>query len=206
MISIVNYGMGNLGSIVNMCKYLNHKATIISTPEEVLKAEKLILPGVGAFDFAMRTIKQSLLVEPLEEKVLKEKIPILGICLGMQLMTQSSEEGSEAGLGWVEAATHSFKGRVDTTQFKVPHMGWSECSLSNPSSLLEGINADDLKFYFVHSFFVSCENSRHSILKSYYSMPFDSGFQKDNIFGVQFHPEKSHRYGLKLLDNFGRLV
>ena len=205
-ISIVNYGMGNLGSIQNMFKKIGVSTEVISTVDEINKAEKILLPGVGAFDAAIERIDKLSFREPLTYKAKIEKVPVLGICLGMQLLTTSSEEGSLKGLGWIDAKTLSFKKVLDLQKFKVPHMGWNTVSIKNPSSLTNGLELlEDVRFYFVHSYYVQCKNENDSILKSTYGIEFDAAIQNDNIFGAQFHPEKSHKFGLKLLENFARL-
>lgn len=205
-ISIVNYGMGNLGSIQNMFKKIGVSTEVISTVDEINKAEKILLPGVGAFDAAIERIDKLGFREPLTYKAKIEKVPVLGICLGMQLLTTSSEEGSLKGLGWIDAKTLSFKKVLDLQKFKVPHMGWNTVSIKNPSSLTNGLELlEDVRFYFVHSYYVQCKNENDSILKSTYGIEFDAAIQNDNIFGAQFHPEKSHKFGLKLLENFARL-
>lgn len=205
MITIVDYGMGNLGSIKNMFKYIGVDATIESDIDKIKNASKILLPGVGSFDTAMKKINESDLKEVLNEKALKEQIPVLGICLGMQLLTNSSEEGSLAGLGWVPAKTISFKDRIDK-KYRVPHMGWNIVNKANDSLLTDGFEKfDETRFYFVHSYFVKVEDEKNSILKTNYGIEFDSAIAKDNIFGAQFHPEKSHKYGMKLFENFARI-
>jgi glutamine amidotransferase len=203
MITIVNYGLGNLGSISNMLKKIGVKSIISSDPDTVRKAEKIILPGVGHFDRAIERIDQGGLKGVLNEKALKDKIPILGICLGMQLMTQNSEEGQLCGLGWIPAKTVRFNFPKESN-FKVPHMGWNLVVRSTPSPLTEDIDTEH-RFYFVHSYHVRVEDEKYSILKTEHGYLFDSGIQNGNLFGVQFHPEKSHRFGMKLLTNFARL-
>lgn len=206
MISVINYGMGNIGSILNMFKRIGLQANVVTTADEIFHAKKLLLPGVGSFDAAMKRINESGIREALDHKALKEQVPVFGICLGMQLLTHSSEEGVLPGLGWVDAKTLGFKTRLDTAKYKVPHMGWSECRLHTQSPLFKGFeDLEEIRFYFVHSFFVQCENSSQSILKTNYSLDFDSSLQKDNIFGAQFHPEKSHKFGMRLLENFGKI-
>ncbi len=206
MISIVNYGMGNLGSIVNMYKKIGVKTELISTAAEIEKAQKILLPGVGSFDAAMERIAALGIKEALDKKALQEKIPILGICLGMQLLTKSSEEGKLPGLGWVDAKTIAFNGLIDNSKFKIPHMGWNTAEINQPSQITEGFkDLEDVRFYFVHSYFVKCEKNENSILKTEYGLIFDSALQKENIFGAQFHPEKSHKFGMKLLENFARI-
>lgn len=205
MIAVVDYGMGNLGSIVNMLRKLGADCIITSDTDAIRKADKLILPGVGAFDAAMERINGSGLRRVLDEKAQAQRAPILGICLGMQLLTRSSEEGQLPGLGWIRASTLAFGGRIDRG-LKVPHMGWNLVKVQTPSALTAGLAAmDEPRFYFVHSFFVACDDAANSILKTTYGLPFDSAIQEGNIFGVQFHAEKSHRFGMRLLENFARV-
>ncbi len=205
MISIVNYGMGNLGSIRNMLKRIGVKSEVVSHPEEIYNASKILLPGVGAFDVAMHSIKQAGLIDVLNEKANIQQVPILGICLGMQLLTDSSEEGVQEGLGWIPAKTISFKGRINK-KFKIPHMGWNIVKKGVDSKLIEGFGKDkDIRFYFVHSYFVKVDSQQNSILRTYYGLEFDSAIQNDNIYGAQFHPEKSHKFGMRILKNFAEL-
>lgn len=201
MITIVDYGMGNLGSIRNMFKRIGAQAVVTSDLDSIAKADKLLLPGVGAFDAAMACINRSELRRILDRKALEERIPILGLCLGMQLLTRSSEEGRLTGLGWIAAKTTRFPAK---SGLKVPHMGWNVVTPSRRSPLTEDL-PDESRFYFVHSYYVRVEDEADSILKTVYGVDFDAGIQRSNIFGVQFHPEKSHRFGMKLLSNFASL-
>jgi glutamine amidotransferase len=203
MITIIDYGMGNIGSIFNMLKKIGVKSQIASEPEEIAKAPKIILPGVGHFDRAMERIGQSGLREILDQKALKEKVPVLGICLGMQLLTKRSEEGQLPGLGWIPAKTVRFR-FSEESPLKIPHMGWNLVKLSTLSPLTEDFEPEH-RFYFVHSYHVQVEDEKYSILKTEHGYSFDSAIQNDNIFGVQFHPEKSHRFGMRLLENFSKL-
>ena len=203
MITIINYGLGNLGSIFNILKKIGVKSIISSDVGEIAKAQKIILPGVGHFDRAMERINRSGLKDVLTEKAMKEKVPVLGICLGMQLLTKSSEEGQQPGLGWIPATTIRFRFSRESN-LKIPHMGWNLVSRATPSPLTEDFESEH-RFYFVHSYHVSVEDEKYSILKTKHGCSFDSAIQNDNIFGVQFHPEKSHRFGMKLLDNFAKL-
>ena len=203
MITIIDYGMGNLGSVLNMFKKIGVQAQATSSPKEIDRAVKILLPGVGAFDNAMKRIKELQLKEVLDKKALQDKIPVLGICLGMQLLTNSSEEGSEPGLGWIPGKTIKFRFSKEEN-LKIPHMGWNLVSKKNESPLTEDFDKE-ARFYFVHSYYVKVENPLHSILTTSYGHEFDSGIQKDNIFGAQFHPEKSHRFGMKLFENFARI-
>ncbi len=205
MITIVDYGMGNLGSIKNMFKYIGVEAIIESDIDKIKNASKILLPGVGSFDTAMKKINETDLKEVLDEKALKEQVPILGICLGMQLLTNSSEEGAISGLGWIDAEAMSFKDRIDK-RYRIPHMGWNLVKKSNDSLLTNGFEEfDETRFYFVHSYFVKVKKEENSILKTSYGIEFDCAIQKDNILGAQFHPEKSHKFGMKLFENFARI-
>jgi len=197
MIVIVDYGLGNLGSIVNMLKKVGFRSEIIKDPKRLDDASQIILPGVGAFDSGMRHLEEFDWIGPLNQKVLVEKIPTLGICLGMQLMTKSSEEGMLPGLGWVDAHTKKFVG----PGLRVPHLGWNITEVSKPSKLLP-MDDQERRFYFVHSYYVQLADNNNQLLKTNYGIPFTSGFEVDNIIGVQFHPEKSHRFGMELLRNF----
>jgi glutamine amidotransferase len=202
MITIVNYGMGNLGSMLNMFKYIGVKATIESDPSLILQSEKLLLPGVGAFDAAMTCINSvSGLREVLNHKALIERTPILGVCLGMQLLTRSSEEGKLLGLGWIPGVTSRFPKQEG---LKVPHMGWN-VALPNAPSRLTKLLDDEPHYYFVHSYCVHVDDPAHSLMKTHYGIDFDSAIGHDNIYGVQFHPEKSHRFGMQILKNFAEL-
>lgn len=198
MITIVDYGMGNLGSIQNMLKRIGAAAKITADLQIIGEATKIILPGVGAFDNAMTNIDESGLREVLDRKALIDCVPILGICLGMQLLTTSSEEGDLAGLDWIPATTHRFP---ETLGLKVPHMGWNLVHQTTPSKITEGFGGET-RFYFVHSYYVKVENEAHSTLKTEHGIIFDAAIQNGNIYGVQFHPEKSHRFGMRLLRNF----
>lgn len=198
-ITIIDYGMGNLRSIQKAFERLRVQTIISSNNDEILEANKLVLPGVGHFESGIKNLRTSGLVDILNEMVLRDKTPILGICLGMQLMTENSEEGNLAGLGWVKAKTKKFS--FSDKLLKIPHMGWNTLSIINPDSLLTGLRTEEL-FYFVHSYFIQCENKSDIISESNYGIKFVSSFKKDNIYGCQFHPEKSHDSGLKLLNNF----
>ena len=201
MITIVDYGMGNLGSIYNMLRRIGETSIITGNPEIIYKASKILLPGVGAFDTAMVRINESGLREVLDRKVLIEAVPILGICLGMQLFTRSSEEGKLPGLSWIAGSTKRFPAAPG---LKIPHMGWNVVVPSSQSALTKDL-PEDSRFYFVHSYYVQVDNGQDSILKSTHGITFDAAVQYNNIFGAQFHPEKSHKFGQKLLENFARL-
>lgn len=203
MIVIVDYGLGNLGSVLNMFKKINVEAKITSNLEEIYKAKKILLPGVGAFDTAMQRINDLGLKDILNEKALIEKVPVLGICLGMQLLTNSSEEGKLRGLGWIEGQSFSFKGKINKA-LKIPHMGWNIAEIQQQNVITKDFEGE-IRFYFVHSYFVEVVNQKYSMMKTTYGVPFDSAIVKDNIFGAQFHPEKSHKFGMRLFKNFAKI-
>ncbi len=203
MITIINYGMGNLGSVQNMLKRIGAPCKISSDLKEIEAAEKILLPGVGAFDAAIQKIDELNLRSVLVHKALEQKVPFLGICLGMQLLTRSSEEGILKGLDLIPAQTIKFKFDNDPS-LKIPHMGWNFVKKNNSSKLTEGFT-EDYRFYFVHSYKVVCDKNENSILKTNHGGEFDSAIQKDNIYGAQFHPEKSHKYGMHLLTNFSKI-
>jgi imidazole glycerol-phosphate synthase subunit HisH len=200
MITVIDYGIGNLGSVFNMLKKIGVEAEVTNDLEKIAKAKKIILPGVGAFDAAMERLTNTELRKVLDQKALVEKVPLLGICLGMQLLTRGSEEGNLAGLGWVPAFTQRFP----KSELKVPHMGWNLVKVTQNSPLTAHFEKD-FRFYFVHSYYVKADRQENAMLHTTYGLSFESGVQKDNIFGVQFHPEKSHRYGMNLFRNFAQL-
>ena len=202
MTTIVDYGMGNLGSVVNMFKKINSPCELTNDLDTISRAKKILLPGVGAFDTAMDRINNSGMLSILNDKALKEKVPVLGICLGMQLLTRGSEEGKLAGLGWVDAFTYSFNNRIEK-QLKIPHMGWNLVSISAATPLTANFSGET-RFYFVHSYFVTTR-PENSMMKTSYGLEFDSALHSDNIFGAQFHPEKSHKFGMQLFKNFASL-
>jgi len=204
-VTIIDYGAGNLGSIRNMFKHIGIKSVISSEIRDVQKAEKLILSGVGAFDNGMKELNNLNLISVLNEKVIDEKVPILGICLGMQLFTKSSEEGNLSGLSWLDAVTVKFKSNNESNKLKIPHMGWNLINIQK-NSLLFNDMPDELRFYFVHSYHLACSEQKDVLCSTYYGHNFVSGVEKENIFGVQFHPEKSHKFGMKLLKNFLELT
>lgn len=197
---IIDYGMGNLNSVLKKINKISGNVLITSSPEELQQASKIILPGVGHFSKAVNNIKQLGLWEVLNEMVLVKKTPILGICLGMQLMAKSSEEGNVDGFGWFDAEVVKFK-VSDKIKFKVPHMGWNTIEVKKQSKLTENLPLSP-EFYFVHSYHIKSYNVSEVLANTIYDYEFASALEKDNIFGVQFHPEKSHDIGEKLLTNF----
>ena len=199
-IVIVNYGMGNLSSVSKKLKRIGAEVLISSDKSEIQNAQKLILPGVGHFTKAVENIKHSGLWDVLNDRVLKDKIPILGICLGMQLMAKYSEEGNCEGFGWFDAEVVKFNIK-DQLKNKVPHMGWNKVVANKSSILFDGISKSQ-EFYFVHSYHIKSNEPTDILATTDYEYPFVSALEKENIFGVQFHPEKSHDAGEKLLANF----
>jgi imidazole glycerol-phosphate synthase subunit HisH len=205
MVTIIDYGVGNIGSIANMLKKVGSDSIITSDPEVIRKAEKIILCGIGAFDDGMTKLENMNIVDVLKQKVLEHKTPILGVCLGMQLFTKGSEEGNKEGLGFVDAYTKRFDFSEIKTEksLRIPHMGWNVARNVKQSKLYENMY-DEPRFYFVHSYYVSLARPEDELLQTSYGGAFTSAFEKDNVIGVQFHPEKSHKYGMRLYENFVR--
>lgn len=201
MIVVVDYGMGNIGSIVNMIKRAGGESTVSSDPEVISHAEKLIIPGVGSFDHGMRNLNESGLADVLNKKVQEEKVPVLGICLGMQLMAKSSEEGVLPGFGWVDGVCKKFHFAGGNKNLRIPHMGWNEVNIKKHDGIFRNMY-DDASFYFVHSYYVECANAEDIAATTDYGLEFTSSLQHGNIFATQFHPEKSHKYGLLVMKNF----
>jgi glutamine amidotransferase len=201
VIVIVDYGSGNLKSVQNMFNRLAHPALISGEPQVIASASRLILPGVGHFRYAMDRLRESSLLDVLTRRVLKDKIPILGICLGAQLLGKHSEEGNVPGLGWLPMRTRAFDLAKLNSRQTVPHMGWTETHLKEESRLAYGIERP-ARFYYVHSYHFECETTDIELSRAVYGYEFVSGVELENIRGVQFHPEKSHRFGMKILQNF----
>lgn len=201
MITIIDYGVGNIGSIENILKYLNVGYFTTSNIDEIDKATKIILPGVGAFDTAMTKLHETGISEIIKKKSMEDKVPLLGICLGMQILAESSEEGKLNGLGLVKGTIKKFQTK---NNFKIPHMGWNYVKVKKevlPFHELE----NKLRFYFVHSYYFNLENTEDEWMSTNYIHSFTSAVNKNNIFGVQFHPEKSHKYGMMLFKEFSKL-
>lgn len=198
MITIVDLGLGNVGSISNILNRLGAESIITNKKEDLVKASKLILPGVGSFDTAINNLRENGLIESLHTSLVEQKTPILGICLGAQLLTKCSEEGNHKGLGYVNLKTIKFK--VEDKSLKLPNMGWRKIIPRNQSKLFD--NIEDPWFYFVHNYHFNGNEPNLVSSSSEYGKEFISSFEKENILGVQFHPEKSHKYGFKLFENF----
>ena len=204
MIGIINYGLGNINAFVNVYKRLNIPTKIAKSAIDLVDVHKLILPGVGHFDHAMSELLKSGMLDKLNELVLDKKVPVLGICVGMQLMANSSDEGTFGGLRWIDASVKKFdKARINLVT-PLPHMGWNDVTPVKNHPLFIGLDKEAI-FYFLHSFYFHCNNPTDRIAVSDYGVSFSSAVNKDNIYGIQFHPEKSHQYGEKLLHNFAKL-
>ncbi len=202
MVSIIDYGMGNIGSLENMILKVGGSSIRISTRLGVEEATKLLLPGVGNFDNAIKRLHDLDLWDAIDHRVKQDKVPILCICLGAQLATGSSEEGSLPGFGWFDASTKRFS--ADDNRLKIPHMGWNDVEIYKKSRIVEGL-PHDACFYFVHSYYISANDPADVMMKTVYGVDFVSGLERDNVYAFQFHPEKSHRYGMTIVRNFVEL-
>lgn len=203
MIGIINYGCGNIKAFQNVFTRLNIPAKVVASSNEILDVSHIVLPGVGAFDFVMNSFNNSGLRDIVEKKVLLNKTPVIGICAGMQILADSSEEGNEKGLGWIKGTVKLFDTSKIPFQTKIPHMGWNQIQTSE-NSLFNGILTGS-NFYFVHSYYFEVHDQKDAIASTEYGYKFTSGVSNANIYGVQFHPEKSHHNGIQLLKNFANL-
>lgn len=200
MIAIIDYDMGNLGSIKNMFHRIGCDDVKISRePAEIISADKLILPGVGAFDQGVNNLCKYGLFDIIKDAVLVEHKPIMGICLGMQLLGRRSEEGEKQGLGLIPFDSKKFR---LGSEYKVPHMGWSDVKIKKHCSMVDNMHDLEQRFYFVHSYHAVCDDSKDELMTCEYGYEFTAAVSKDNVFGFQFHPEKSHRYGMELFKNY----
>ena len=204
MISIIDYGVGNVKAFLNIYKKLGHTSQLATKEEHLDGATKLILPGVGHFDYAMKKFKDSGLYQKANALVLEEKLPVVGICVGMQMMARRSEEGIEPGLGWIQSDVVRF----DVTKIKVkphlPHMGWNDVQVKHPNPLLSSFPVES-KFYFLHSYYMVCDYQEDIVATADYGIEFSCIVNHQNVYGVQCHPDKSHSFGIQLLDNFAKL-
>jgi glutamine amidotransferase len=204
MIGIVNYGLGNILAFANIYKRLNIPAEITSTPQEVRQAEKIILPGVGAFDWAMTRLNESGLRDALEDMVVGDGKPVLGICVGMQMMANRSDEGRLDGLGWIDGEVKRFNHSAFIQKTHLPHMGWNDALPQGNNNLFKNLDAG-ARFYFLHSYYFAPHNQDHVLAITDYGGPYASSVRCGSVFGVQFHPEKSHQWGIQLLKNFAEI-
>ena len=204
MITIIDYGVGNVLAFQNVFKRLSIPSKIAKCENDLMGSSKLILPGVGHFDYTMSQLNNSGMRDRLDELVLKEKIPVIGICVGMQMMAKKSDEGTLDGLCWIDANVKKFDEATINHHTKLPHMGWNDVKPNENHPLFKGLEQQAI-FYFLHSYYFKCSNEENSISKTDYGINFSSSVQLDNIYGIQFHPEKSHSYGERLLKNFANL-
>jgi glutamine amidotransferase len=200
---ILNYGCGNLASIVRMVNWVGGDAVVTSKASDLKVADKIILAGVGAFDHGMSGLRDGGWIDALNEAVLVRRVPILGICLGMQLMCKASEEGTLPGLSWVDAEVRRFKFEQDSS-LKIPHMGWNNVSVAKENPIICS-DPEEQRFYFVHSFHMICNQTNDILAIAHHGCDFTAAFSHENIFGVQFHPEKSHKFGMALMKKFVEL-
>ncbi|HEY0924876.1 imidazole glycerol phosphate synthase subunit HisH [Rheinheimera pacifica] len=205
MIALIDYGIGNLQAFLNLYQRLHIPVMVATTVEHIEQADKLILPGVGHFDHAMQLFNASAMKDAVVRRVTEDKVPIIGICVGMQMLAFSSEEGSEPGLGWVPGRVRSLKSALDNTQLPMPHMGWNDVVATIDAPLFKHFTADDTRFYFLHSYYFQPDHTEFCIARCDYGISFSCAVRKGNVFGVQFHPEKSHHFGEQLLKNFAEL-
>lgn len=204
MITIIDYGLGNIQAFVNLFKRLHISVLVAKKPDDLIGATKIILPGVGAFDHAMQQLAGSGMRETLDNLVLHKKVPVLGICVGMQMLACTSDEGKMPGLGWIKGHVRAFNSVPQLSDLPLPHMGWNDVTPIGDCQLFSGLNIDS-RFYFLHSYFFECEQDESSIAVTSYGLDFSCAVAENNIFGVQFHPEKSHHFGMILLKNFADL-
>ncbi len=204
MIGIIDYGLGNLKAFANIYKSLNIPFTIVSRAEDLADVSRIILPGVGSFDQAMRRLQDSGMRESLDEMVLSKKRPVIGICVGMQILCRMSEEGKLNGLKWIEADTKKFGPSFTQEPICIPHMGWNDVRPLTTDGLFKGLDQES-RFYFLHSYYVHCDTTKDVLAVATYGGEFACAVRHENIYGVQFHPEKSHQYGTRLLKNFSEI-
>jgi glutamine amidotransferase len=204
MITIVDYGLGNIQAFLNVYKRLNIEATTTQTADGLRDATKVILPGVGHFDHAMRRLEESGMRRRLDELALKRAVPVLGVCVGMQMLAHSSDEGELPGLGWIDGRVRGFASWEETNDLPLPHMGWNDVRPTTANPLFRGLESA-ARFYFLHSYFFECAKPEDGLAVSPYGGEFNCAVNSRNIYGVQFHPEKSHHFGTQLLKNFAEL-
>lgn len=204
MITIVDYGLGNIQAFLNVYKRLNIEAQAATTADALRDATKVILPGVGHFDHAMRRLQESGMRETLNNLALEERVPVLGVCVGMQMLAHSSEEGDLPGLGWIDGRVRGFASWEGAADLPTPHMGWNDVRPTCANPLFGRLESDG-RFYFLHSFFFECANPDDALAIAEYGSEFSAAVNSRNVYGVQFHPEKSHHFGTQLLKNFAEL-
>jgi len=204
MIAIVDYGLGNIRAFVNVYRRLNIPVEVARRPQDLAAATKVILPGVGAFDHAMELLQHSGMRDTLDEVVLHRGVPVLGVCVGMQILASTSEEGQLRGLGWIDGQVRKFDIAASRHRTRLPHMGWNDVNSVCDSGLFAGLR-ENARFYFLHSYYFQCASRENVAAETDYGMKFSCAVHAKNIYGVQFHPEKSHHFGARLLKNFAEL-
>jgi glutamine amidotransferase len=204
MITIIDYGLGNVLAFVNVYNRLDIPVKVAKSAADLSGATKLILPGVGSFDHAMAHLEQSGMQAPLEQLVLGDRVPVLGICVGMQMLAGSSDEGKRAGLGWIDGRVRKFDQASMAPGSMLPHMGWNDVRPSAAGGLFKGLE-QDARFYFLHSYYFECTQADGILASTDYGADFSCAVRRDNVYGVQFHPEKSHHFGSQLLSNFAEI-
>lgn len=205
MITVIDYGVGNVSSIVNMLIKIGVEAKLANSPHDIELSEKIILPGIGSFDTGMKKLKSSGLIDPIIRHALNNRKPTMGICLGMQMLGRKSEEGNEEGLNLIPFETVRFK-LEDIKEYKIPHMGWDIVSMIlTEDPILQGLEGLQ-RYYFVHSYHAKCDDEKNVLMRCDYGYSFPAAVKNERIYGFQFHPEKSHKFGMALLDNFARVV
>lgn len=205
MIGIIDYGVGNINAFKNIYKQLNISIKTVNKESDLIDVEKIILPGVGHFDYAMTRFQDSGMVDKINQMVTQENVPVVGICVGMQMMAKRSDEGELPGLGWIDADVKKFDSNLSfgQTQLPLPHMGWNDIQSLRTSPILTGL--ENAQFYFLHSYYFICNDENDKIATTNYGKNFTCAANHKNVYGIQFHPEKSHKYGIQLLKNFAEL-
>ena len=204
MIAVIDYGLGNIAAFLNVFKRLNLEASVARSAEDIFQATRFILPGVGSFDRAMQRLRESGMCEALTERVVGDEAPVLGVCVGMQMLARSSEEGEEAGLGWIDGSVKGLESLQHTAKLPLPHMGWNDVEPAGENGLFSEFEPG-AKFYFLHSYYLECDRPKDTAAIAIYGTQFSCAVSRRNVHGVQFHPEKSHHFGSRLLENFAGL-
>jgi glutamine amidotransferase len=204
MITIVDYGLGNIRAFLNVYRRLNIEARTATTPEELRQATRVILPGVGSFDHAMDKLSRSGMRDALDDLALRQRVPVLGVCVGMQILGRDSDEGKLPGLGWIDGRVRRLESLTSADPLPVPHMGWNDVHPVSPTGLFHQLGSG-ARFYFLHSYYFECDRATDTLAVSSYGRDFTCATAAANVFGVQFHPEKSHHHGARLLQNFAEM-